>query len=245
MRLRIALGCVLSLLALVAASPALAQTGFEIELGANYPLIGSDLEIAQDPAYHARIAYNFSPRWQVGVVYDILETEGDIRPLKFQFVDSVRSFDDFTFETVDVPVRDNLTSGGKADLTLYGITGALVLVGEPRMQILLIGSVGQGKLEFDNPVDEIPAIAREDLNGNFVRDDGVYGPEDYFISGREDETDIKLWWEIGPAVRFNVGDRWAFRVSTTYRRIEPDGVNTVLPVGATEIVPQAGAIFRF
>ncbi|NJN64471.1 MAG: outer membrane beta-barrel protein [Acidobacteria bacterium] len=233
----------LCLAALFVAAPALAQSRIEIEAGVNYPLISDNFEVTQNPGLHLRVRYGVTPRLQIGVAYDVLATNGDLRPLKFQFVDTVPAYDELLGVT-DAPVRDLLNNGGDVDVTLYGLTGSIVLVGEPELQLLLVGSAGVGELEFDNPGRSIalPFKPDDDFDGT---PDGQYTFSEVFLSDREDDSDIKLWYELGAAVRFTFGDHWGFRITATYRRLDPDGQNTVLPVGVSEIVPQFGAIYRF
>ena len=225
--------------------PAIAQQErFEIEAGYGYPLVGDRFEITQDPSWFGRVRYNFSPRFQLGVTYEQLSTNGDIRPLRFQFVDSVPAFDPGTGGTVDVPIRSQLPGSGQADLTLYGITATWVLAGESDFQIMLVASIGTGDLSFDNPGRAIPLPDKPDadLDGT---PDGTYTFDEIFISGRQDETDIDLWYEFGGAARWRFGDHWGFRIQGTIRGISTKTTNTVLRGSDWELVPSFGLVLRF
>ncbi len=225
--------------------PAIAQQErFEIEAGYGYPLVNDSFEITQDPSWFARVRYNVSPRFQLGITYEQLSTNGDIRPLRFQFVDSVPAFDPETGGTVDAPIRSQLPGGGQADLTLYGITASLVLAGESDFQIMLVASIGTGDLSFANPgrTMSLPDKPDADFDGT---PDGTYTFEEVFISGRQDDTDIDLWYEFGGAARWRFGDHWGFRVQGTIRSVSPKTVNTVLTKSDWELVPSFGLVLRF
>ena len=222
--------------------PAQAQDErIEFELGVNYPLIGESFEIDQNPAFHAKFRVRLSQRFWIGGVYDVMSSEGEVESLKFQYVDEVPCFDPQNpFTAGECSVRDGI-KGGDVDITLYGLTSTLVLFGEPDMQIYLTGGVGVGEVDYTNPQADgsgLPLRPDEDFDGTA---DGVYTFED-----RADKTDIDLWYEFGGGIRFALGSgRFGLRLQAVYRRMSPDGKNTVLPVGVSEIVPSAGFTVRF
>ncbi|GAB4374835.1 MAG: hypothetical protein Kow0062_13220 [Acidobacteriota bacterium] len=226
--------------------PAAAQQDqrIEVEAGFAYPLVGDDFEIAQDPSSFLRIRYNVSPKFQLGVLYERLSTQGDIRPLRFQFVESVPAFDPATGGTVTVPIRSQLGGGGQADLDLWGLTASYVIAGDEDFQLMLVASAGLGDLTFDNPGRAIPLPDKPD-NDMDGTPDGSYAFEDIFVSGRQDQTDLDLWYELGAAARWRIGDHWGLRVQATIRSISPDVPNTVLRAGDFQLVPSFGAVLRF
>lgn len=227
--------------------PALAQEErFEFELGVDYPLIGENFEIDQNPGLVGKFRVRLTNRFWIGGVYNTLSSEGEVESLKFQYVDEVPCFDpDNPFSAGQCSVRDGI-QGGDVDVTLYGLTTTVVLFGEPNMQIYLTGGVGVGEIDYENPQADgsgLPLRPDEDFDGTA---DGVYTFEDVYIADREDKTDVDLWYEVGAGIRFGLGSgRFGLRLQAVYRRISPDGVNTVLPVGVSEVVPSAGFTVRF
>ena len=246
MRRAIVVRCTAALVAIAGLLGAAAaqQERFELEAGFGYPLVSNDFEIAQDPSWFVRVRFNSTPRFQVGVTYEKLSTQGDIRPLRYQFVESLPAWSPVTGGTVEVPFRSRLPGGGEVDLELWGVTASLAISGEEAVQILLVGSIGRGELWFDNPGRTFILPARPDDDGDGTPD-GVYTFEDIFISGRKDRTDIDMWYELGAAIRWRIGEHWGLRVQGVLRGVSPDGQNTVLPRGDWELVPTFGAVLRF
>ena len=196
-----------------------------------------------------KFSVRLNQRFWLGAVYDTLSSDGELETLKFQYVDELPCFDPndpFAFPAPTCGVRDSIQPG-EVDVTRYGLTTTVILFGEPDMQIYLTGSAGVGEIDYTNPQEDessLPLRPDEDFDGTA---DGQYTLEDVLlVTDRKDKTDIDLWYEFGGGIRFALGSgRFGLRLQVVYRRISPDGKNTVLPVGVSEIVPSAGFTVRF
>ncbi|UCF68745.1 MAG: hypothetical protein JSV80_05505 [Acidobacteriota bacterium] len=178
-------------------APALAQDAkYEFSLGVHYPLVSEGFEIEQDPAYNARFSVAVNDVFSIGVLYELLE-----------------STDNFDLAQLPVPKR------GDVEMTTYGIFGEWVVAGDPGFEVLVVGALGQGEVEYENPNVSAP--------------------------GLPDDSDISLWVEAGGGVRFGAGERWAFRIQVTGRRIKPERESLILTESETFIVPTFTVGIRF
>jgi hypothetical protein len=245
MRRSLLLTCAAGLtVALVAGAPSHAQNRVELELGANYALISDDFAIEQEMGFHARARYAITNRLQLGLTYEERETEGDIRPLRFRFVDTLEQENLLTGQTDLISARDFISSGGDASLTLYGLNGVFVITGESDMQLYAVASVGQGELDYENPGRDV--VWPEKVIGDGVED--RYTFEEVSLTdelGLVEDTDIDFWYEVGAGIRFGFGQRWGMRLQVTFRRLSPEEPAVVMENGVSEVFPSASATFRF
>lgn len=190
------------------------ETRFEIDAGVSYPMVSKLFEIEQSSAWNARLGYRATPQLTLGLVYESLNTTLDLPDLRCGPFPADEGGEFPMDQTGEV----FLTCSGDADLTLYGVSGTLVVAGDPGFELLTMLSFGQGKLDISAP--DKPSLNLED-------------------------TDISLWYEVGAGAQWARGDHWNFKFTIALRRIRPKDPNDVLSTTRTAFVPAFQVGYRF